>query len=96
MLEFAQLEKRFCYMLDRPPKGVCLTVTANQQNKLNCSKPHQPGCSGYIESIPDQLDPDITVFLIHDMMAMIQMYHMPTVVNNSSEIIIRLKSFLFF
>ena len=21
---------------------------------------HQPGCSGYIESIPDHLDPDIT------------------------------------
>ena len=39
--------------------------------ELNCLKLHQSGCSGYIESIPDHLDPDITVFLIHDIIAMV-------------------------
>ena len=58
--------------------------------ELSCLKLHQPGCSGYIESIPDNLDPDITVFPIHDIIAM---YHMPTVVTGSSRIIIRLNSY---
>ena len=58
--------------------------------ELNCLKLHQPGCSGYIESMSDNLDPDKTVFLIHDIMAM---YHMPTVVNGSSRIISILNSY---
>ena len=57
--------------------------------ELNCWKLHEPGCSGYIESMLDNLDPDITVFSIHNIMAM---YHMPTVVNGSSRIIILLNS----
>ena len=32
--------------------------------ELNCLKLQQPGCSGYIESIPDNLDLDVTVFPI--------------------------------
>ena len=50
--------------------------------ELNCVKLHQPGCSGYIESIPDDVDPDITVLPI----PIIATYHMPTVVNGSSRI----------
>ena len=39
--------------------------------ELNCLKLHQPGYSGYIESIRDHFDPDITVFLIHDITGML-------------------------
>ena len=58
--------------------------------ELNCLKLHQLGCSGYIESMPNNLNLDITVFQIHDIMAM---YHMPTVVNGSSRTIIILNSY---
>ena len=49
-----------------------LLDTDNKQThvELNCLKLHQPGCSGYIKSLPDNLDPGITVFPIHDIPAM--------------------------
>ena len=74
LLYVGQATKMFLVNSDSKPAHV----------ELNCLKLHQLGCSGYIEIVPDSLDPDTDI---------VAMYHMPTVVNGSSKIITILNSY---
>lgn len=59
------------YMLGGPQEGLENSDSKLEHIRLNCLKLHQSDCSGYIETIPDYLDPDVTAFLIHDIIAMV-------------------------
>ena len=61
MLYVGQTTKRFLLDNDSKPTHI----------KLNCLKLYEPVCSGYIKNTPDHLDPDVTVFLIHVIIAII-------------------------
>ena len=70
LLEFTELEKKFCYVTQTTRMFLLDTDNKQTHVELNCLKLHQPGCSGYIKSLPDNLDPGITVFPIHDIPTM--------------------------
>ena len=59
------------YMVGGPQEGLENSDSKLEHIRLNCLKLHQSDCSGYIETIPDYLDPDVTAFLIHDIIAMV-------------------------
>ena len=91
LLEFTQLEKKVLLYVGKATRIFLLNSDSKPtHDELNCLKMHQPGYSGYIESMLDNLNPDITVFPIHDIMGIC---HMATVVNGSSRMIIILNSY---